>query len=198
MMGTQLLRVQLCRPFYHIICTCRSLPLLSSASDSFWFWSPGLVWRLLNLPSQDKYSLRQATAGRTLYPRDCTVLNLGNFRIGFLFTGVHIFLYYRYIILFVFVIKKYSLYLSVQPVSTSILRLIAPLYLYFFLVFCIICWYALSRILLLSEEDITLIYTNWDGGNKILLAVYFLLLLLLLSNFSLLSFGWEIFTYLGM
>jgi hypothetical protein len=86
MMGTQLLRVQLFRPLYHIFCTCRSLPLLSSAFDIFRFRSPSLLWRLLNLQSQGRSSLRQATAGRTLYPRDCIVLNLGNFHIGFLFT----------------------------------------------------------------------------------------------------------------
>jgi len=85
-MGTQLLRVQLFRPLYHIFCTCRSLPLLSSTFDIFRFRSPNLLWRMLNLQFQDRSSLRQATAGRTLYPRDCIVLNLGNFHIGFLFT----------------------------------------------------------------------------------------------------------------
>ena len=49
------------------------LTLLSSASHNLWFLSPGLGWRLQNLPSQDINSQLQATIGRDLYPRDFLV-----------------------------------------------------------------------------------------------------------------------------
>ena len=84
--STQLLCISLFRPLYHMVCFYRSLPLLSSASHNFWYWSPGVGWRLPNLPSQDGYSWRKATMRRNLCPSDFLVQGLGIFRIGFLFT----------------------------------------------------------------------------------------------------------------
>ena len=70
------------------------------------------------------------------------------------------------------VLMGYILYLPAQPVSLGILQLISICSLYFFLVFYTICGYLLSLILLLSEVHISLLYMNWDGGNRILLAVH--------------------------
>ena len=72
-------------------------PLLSSASHNFWFWSSGLAWRLQNLPSQDRYSLRQAKIEKTLRPGGFPAESLGIYHVGFCFSGVQIFLCYWYV-----------------------------------------------------------------------------------------------------
>jgi len=84
--STKLLRLPLFLPLYRMVCFNRSLPLLSSASHNFWFWSPGVGWRLANLLSQDGYSWRKATMWRNLCPSDFLVGSLGIFHIGLLFT----------------------------------------------------------------------------------------------------------------
>ena len=60
------------------------------------------------------------------------------------------------------------LYLPVQPVSIGVLRLISSCSSYFFLVFCIICGYLQSLVLLLSQVDISIIIIiiQPDGRSK--------------------------------
>ena len=62
------------------------LILLSSATNSFWFWLSGPGWRLQNLLSQNRYSLQKATVGRILHPCVFPEVSLGIFYEGFLFS----------------------------------------------------------------------------------------------------------------
>ena len=82
-MTAQLLHIHLFRPLYQIFCIGRSLPLLSSASHNYWFWLLRLEQWLQNLPSQDRYSLRKATVGRTHCPRDFSIQNMVIFHVEY-------------------------------------------------------------------------------------------------------------------
>jgi hypothetical protein len=121
---TQLIRIPLFHPLYHMVCFYRSLPLLSSVSHNFWFCLPGVGWRLSNLPPQDGYSWRKATMRGNLCPSDFLVEGLGIFRIGLLFTRcsnflvslLHHFPCFDYL-----VVKECILYLSAQPVTLGVL-----------------------------------------------------------------------------
>jgi hypothetical protein len=105
---------------------CRLLPFLSSASHNIWFWSPGLGWWLQTIPSQDRHSLRTATIGRILRPRDFSVEILGIFP-----CRVFVFQYSDLLVLLHhpscfdhLVLIDTILFLLVQTVSLGVLQLI--------------------------------------------------------------------------